>query len=413
MGQCVGVELGPHRIRAVRERRFGRPRFETLEVEWDGDDLDAAVETLRDRFGAGCRLGVAIAIDALYIKRLSLPPLDLAHRRRAVALDADRYFPVRSEDVVVSLGNTDLVFAVVLERLERWIAPLARVGSVERVEEAPAALARVCRRLRIAAASIVVAEAGDVGIGWVEVADGHVVAARRVRGKIDADDTPAGRVYLIPWRDRIAAEVSHALHRTVEPLPTPRGLDTRYAVAWGAAQGLDDEVAIALATPIVERRIVRRKRLKLATAWGALLAATLFGGYAVDRLRSRVERRLDAEIVALRGPAAEVVDLQREVEGRLETAGALAELSARRIAPLDVLLGVARLLPDDAFLRSVQGSGTDFQLDGYAPDAAPLVPLFEDSPLFEDAHFLGATRRVRMNERTYDGFSLAIRYARR
>jgi hypothetical protein len=73
-------------------------------------------------------------------------------------------------------------------------------------------------------------------------------------------------------------------------------------------------------------------------------------------------------------------------------------------------LALSRQLPAGAYLRGLRFAGADWQLEGYAPNAAQLIAGLGAAPGFKDVHFLSATNRAQIGDRTYESFALAFRY---
>src|SRR3989442_1757633 len=121
----------------------------------------------------------------------------------------------------------------------------------------------------------------------------------------------------------------------------------------------------------------------------------------------RVFGGLDAVAAALRhnGGTPAALYLPPWSEGRVRALGAPAP------DPLRVLLALSQQLPVGAYLRGLRLSGGDGQIDGYAPNASRLVAQLGGLPEFRDVHFLSATNRVAVGDRTYETFTLAFRYA--
>ena len=61
-------------------------------------------------------------------------------------------------------------------------------------------------------------------------------------------------------------------------------------------------------------------------------------------------------------------------------------------------------------MRGLRGSGTDWQLDGYAPNAARVLAKLGAGPEFRDVHFLSAMNRAQIGNQSYESFALAFRY---
>ena len=84
-------------------------------------------------------------------------------------------------------------------------------------------------------------------------------------------------------------------------------------------------------------------------------------------------------------------------------------MAAERLDPVAALAALTRRLGPGAHLTVLRSSGPDWQIEGYAREAAPLVARLEEDPLFEEVHFLSATSRTRLNGRVYESFSIALR----
>ena len=86
----------------------------------------------------------------------------------------------------------------------------------------------------------------------------------------------------------------------------------------------------------------------------------------------------------------------------------MAAIDRERPDPLRGLLELSQRLPEDAWIRSIRTGAGAIEIDGYARDAAALIPLFENDPRFEDVRFRSATSRAQIGDETYETFSLAL-----
>src|SRR5438094_8680859 len=130
----LGVELGTRTIRAVRLEGGPRPRARAVEIAWDRESPDEAVQALGQHLGAARRIAVAVDLPLLFTKRVKLPALPAAERRRILRLEPERFFAVRSEDLVPAVrDDDDLIFAAKEAQLAGWVAALAQIAPVERV----------------------------------------------------------------------------------------------------------------------------------------------------------------------------------------------------------------------------------------------------------------------------------------
>ena len=414
----IGIEIGPHRLRAVRIGAGRRERIDSMEVEWSSDAPAETVSALRDRFGPGALLSVAVDAAALLVKRVTLPPLPLEERRRILTLDPERYFPLRGEDLVVAVRDDDLVFAARAPQFDRWTEALGALGAVERVEPAPVALARFLARSGIVEGTVVLAHPDDRECAVALVDQGGIRGVRRILNRtgeivpaVRAMAAAGGPVYLYPWRDDLAAALATDLEAVaVERVPQPVGATEPFACAMGAALGIDAGPEATFASPALERRQAFRRRWRAAGAVISVVAACLVLFSSVGAYRGRVLRVLDERIAERRDAAAEVQGLQEELAGLQREIGTLDDVEAGRADPLAALLALTRTLPADAHVRSIHSGGDEWELDGYARDAARLIPVLEESNAFAEVRFRTATTRARIGTENYETFSLALRY---
>jgi Tfp pilus assembly protein PilN len=365
-------------------------------------------------------MAVAVDLSFLHAKPVRLPPVPAAEKRRIVSLEPERFFAVRAEELVLAVrGEDNLVFAAKAPALGAWIAALETIAPVELVEPAPVSLARALGRARPERATILQEEPG-AGVGVVRICAGRVQGVRRIHhdaaelhAAVAAAGAEAGPVYLRPLNgNRSWQPAPEAANAAVEELPAVGGVPPSHLAAYGAALGLGREVEEALLPPELARGIARRRRRSLALSALACLGALAFALFSLDDLRARTLARVDGEIAQVRGRAEQVLALRRQSDALAGETRAVAAIQAERIDPAAALATLTRLLPPSAHLLALRGSGPEWQIDGYAREAAPLVPLLEGDPRFEDVHFLTATSRTRLNGTVYESFSIALRLAR-
>lgn len=420
MSARLGVELTPELIRAVRVRRWGRPRVRTLEHHWDGSDPRPAAAAILANLGPARRMAVAVDLSFLHAKPVRLPPVPAAEKRRILSLEPERFFPVRAEELVLAVRAGDnLVFAARAPALSSWVTALETIAPVELLEPAPVSLARAVGHARPEEATILAEEPG-AGLGVVRIGAGRVQGVRRIHNDAAelhaavaaavADDGP---VYLRAlngnrsWRPAPEAVIGAA-----EELPTINGVPSSHLAAYGAALGLGREVEEALLLPELARGIERRRWRSLALSALACLAALAFALFSLEDYRVRTLAEVDREIAQVRNRAERVLGLERQADALSRETRAVAAIQAERIDPAAALAALTRLLPSSTHLLALRGSGREWQIDGYAREAAPLVALLEEDPRFEDVHFLTATSRTRLNGMVYESFSIALRLAR-
>jgi len=413
----LGIEIGPNRLRVLHRGGKRTAPAGAMEVEWSSAEPTETVAALVERFGTGARIAVAVDTSALFVKRLALPALSAEQRRRMVALDPERYFPIRDEALVAGVRDDDLVVAARAAEFDRMAEALSRLGPVERVEPAPVALARHLAAHNVTHARVVMADPHDRDCAVVELRDGRVTTIRKLPTDVHAivaavravSDTGAP-CFLYPWRESLADELD-AAGLTVEAVPPPPGSTEAFAGASGALLGIDEPDELTLTSPALERRQRMRAWRRGAVAVASLIAALFAAAWSVDLRRTRTLDEIQRRIDERQAEAAEVQQLLADIAAAEEEVTTLATVARERQDPLEALLLVTRLLPADAHLRSLSATGDEWELDGYARDAALLIPTFEASDALSDVRFRTATTRTQLGNEDYESFSLALRYA--
>ncbi|MBA3892949.1 MAG: PilN domain-containing protein [Gemmatimonadales bacterium] len=413
----LGLELGPDVIRAVRLGRWGRNRLQTLELHWDPTEPAGAVAALQERLGQIGKLSLAVDLSFLFAKQLRLPPLAAAEKRRILTLEPERFFPVRAEELVLALRAEDnLVFAARASVLGTWLAAFETLAPIELVEPSPVSLARALGRADPTETTILMEEKEE-RVGVLEVGAGRVRQVRRIgsdpaelAAAVAATVEGARQVYIRPlngnpgWHPTGGAGAASA-----RELPSVAGVAPPYLAAYGAVLGLGGELDEALLPADLSRRITGRRRRSLLLGVVSCVLALGFSLFSLDGFRSRTERKLDAEIAQVRGPAEQVLALERQADTLTREARGAAAMGTGRLDPVAGLAALTRRLPPGAHLTALRSSGPEWQIDGYAPEAAPLVARLEEDPLFEQVRFLSATSRTRLNGRVYESFSITLR----
>ena len=415
----LGIELDAGVIRAVRFHGSRRTPVQVVETAWDPERPDDAVQTIRDGLGSASHVAVAIGLPLLLVKRVKLPPVAAADRAAILQLEPQRFFAVRLEDLIATAREEDdLVFAAREAPLTQWLTALQALGPIHRVEPGPLALARALGE-RSMADAVVLLDGTDrgVGVGLVEIRAGRVAQVRRLRGDLaDAaaalgSEPAVSTVVLTPWSEERARVVAGRLpSASVEPLPAIGDVSPPFVSAYGAALGTDRPLVGAL-MPDQLRVEIRRRRWRNLLFGG--LAAAVAAGFALTSASARKDRsasQIEAGIQALSAPAAAALAVQTRLETLNRQAGAIARVRTERADPLAVLLALSTRLPESAYLRSMRIVAGEWQIEGYASQAAQLIQVLGAAPEFRNVHFLSATNRVQVEERSYETFSLAFRF---
>jgi Tfp pilus assembly protein PilN len=415
----LGIELDVGVIRAVR-LPHGRGPVQVMEVAWDPERPEDAVQVLHETLGRATYLSVAVAMPLLLVKRVKLPPVPARDRAAIVQLEPQRFFAVRLEELVAAVRDEDdLVFAAREASLTQWLTALQALGPVYRVEPSPLALARALEEGKVTDTVVLLdGAATGAGVGLVEIRSGRVTQARRLYGQLsdaamalsNADASPSA-VMVEPWDENRARTLAERLPTaTAAPLPAVSDVPSQFLPAYGAARGVDRSLAYTLMPEHLRNGIRRRRQRDLVLAGMAAVVALVFAVTSVLAWKDRSVRAIEGEIQAVKGMAAEAMALQTQFETMNRQANAIASVRADRAAPLSVLLALSKRLPPGAYLRSLRASGEEWQIEGHAGQAAQLIQVLGAAPEFRGVRFLSATNRIQVDERSYETFSLAFRF---
>jgi hypothetical protein len=253
----------------------------------------------------------------------------------------------------------------------------------------------------------------------VEIRAGRVTNVRRLYGELAEAEIPLGgkgesppsMIVVTPWDEARAGALAARLPSAIlEPLAAIGDVPPQFLTAYGAALGTNRPLVGALMPDQLRSGIRRRMRRAL---WLSALAAVVAGIFALTSLaawQGRSAAEIETQIRALSGRATDAMGLQSQLVTLNGQARGIARMATDRADPLAVLLALSKHLPSGDYIRSMRTSGGEWQIDGYARQAAQLIQVLGAAPEFRGVHFLTATNRVQVGERSYESFSLAFRF---
>ena len=156
--------------------------------------------------------------------------------------------------------------------------------------------------------------------------------------------------------------------------------------------------------------IARRPTTCGSTLNPAGTAAIVFAVWAADRWRQRTLVALDHKIAQVEALAAPADTALRMLRSREAEAATIQEIAAHRADPFSALAAISAALPQEANVLSARANGNDWQIDGTTSDASTLVPLLDRQERFDSVRFLSASSRYRQANRSYETFSIALRF---
>ena len=141
-----------------------------------------------------------------------------------------------------------------------------------------------------------------------------------------------------------------------------------------------------------ELRLKKKRNMRKVTAAGCALLGVLgivgFGLKTAADLRSELSV-VTQEVSELKKQVRSIEALQEEARKAEQIAAAITGIRAGDISKLKLLEELTRLIPEDSFLTEFyyKAGEKKISLTGFAASASKLVPLLEESPLFESVKF--------------------------
>lgn len=384
MSGRAGIELTPSAVRLVRLAPLTGRVSQAVEIPWDPARPLDAVTALRTKVGPLQGIALTIGLGFLEVARLELPPVAATEQAKIVELEPDRYFAAANREPLVFTVAPDepIAFGTSAQLTQSWLAAFQTWAPVEWVGPAPLSLAHVLENHVNATFTV---EAGDDEVGLLQISGGRLVSVRRTMDK------------------RVAADA--------RAIPASGALPSQFTAALGAARWRSQRSQVSPLAPDEWRRRFAARRLTAAT-WTTLgaIASLVFAVWAADRWREQTLSALQSQVVAVEARGAAADTALRMLRSRESEARTIAELHATRPDPHAALAAISAALPKEATVLSARASGNDWQFDGTTNDASALVPLLDRHAQFDSVRFLSASSRYRQANRSYETFSIALRF---
>lgn len=387
-----------------------------------GDDLDITVARLRGReirvlaagrienfrgrpagdWGAECaslvsRAGashlaatVVLPRSEVIVRQLDLPGVRGRDLDSAVRLQVDSLHPYREEEAVCAwarLKGTPAVLVSIARRevVERYASLFAEAGiRVASLTLGAAAIHSAIRMQdRLPADGVLILVDSDDGLE----AYGESPARRIFSAVFDLPPEEAAPLAAAELR----VDPDTARSALGELLPAPHSTEfdvdpVSYAASIAAACPW---LALQVNLLPSEQRASSSRAVYVPTA--VLAAVLLILGCALAVYATVAERHyrdtLQSEIDAVTPQAAQVRDLDDSMSALLERRDELFEFRSRTRADLDALEELTHVLEPPAWLRTLRLTRDTLQMNGYAPQAAPLLEIIDGSPLFRGSQF--------------------------
>ena len=190
--------------------------------------------------------------------------------------------------------------------------------------------------------------------------------------------SPKGRIavcQLIVKRERID-EPRQILRR--------QGIDATFADCWNESGSAPLPVDFLAKTPAANDAPHRPQTLAKLMALSALVLAGSAAGLALQRGNSAIEA-LEIKVAEAKTRAQSIRKSVDQAEAVLQGATALRNLKVQRLPVPAILEELTRLLPSSTYVTDFRIDAGKLAITGLSQSAAELVPVIENSVLFESA----------------------------
>lgn len=408
-GTGVAVEIvGPNlRIAVVRVRPggveiLGHHRIERFEdrpaTEW-GADLLAFLRRMRV---GRMPVNVLLPRHDVIVRHLALPGVDNKDLAAAIAFQIDSLHPYPEDTAAFAwarLPQTSVVLVGIARRdlIDRYANMFTEAGiKMASFTFSAAAIYSACRILVTPPKDFI---AFGVDAGEVE-AYGESAARPVFSGVFDTADY--GRAQRLARSElRLAAEHDAPLNLTdllASPLRAPEDflLEPNARLIATAIAGACPRLSLDANLLPEERRSQSSRLIFIPTA---ILAVALIAACIVLASIRPVEDKkyleaLNAQIAILNRQSAKVAQLDKAAVKAQAQIAVLDRHRRRSQADADALRELTNLLQPPAWLSTLQLTRTEAFLTGEAEQAAPLLKLLDQSPVFRDSSFSQAMTKV-------------------
>lgn len=114
-----------------------------------------------------------------------------------------------------------------------------------------------------------------------------------------------------------------------------------------------------------------------------IISATLIP-YILRVKKSESIKAINTRIISVKGDVSRVEELMARCTKIENTINKISAMKEAYVPRLEILLELTKVLPKNAWVRNLSISRNDLEIEGTAASASDLIPLLENSPLFEN-----------------------------
>ncbi len=131
----------------------------------------------------------------------------------------------------------------------------------------------------------------------------------------------------------------------------------------------------------------RKTDPQMALLWfltGLLIISAMFIPYILRAKKREGLEAINARIASIKGDVSRVEELMARCTKIENTINKISTTKEAYVPRLEILLELTKVLPKNAWIRNLSISRNDLEIEGTAVSASDLIPLMENSTLFEN-----------------------------
>lgn len=324
------------------------------------------------------------------VREIHYPHSNLKELREALAYQLDSFIPFGNEDVyfdmhfdphVVSqtMGDTRvLIVAVKKTELDTVLTKLHTLGiAPTRVIISPFAFLPVLEEQERSVMPTAVIHKNTENYSYNLYENSHLVSSSVVKSEAELTN----RLTMNGPEEILLANIDNYAF-----IPEGNKLSSRslsdYSESYGAAlYGLSD---YSCNLSLIKSH---KKRLNPQIVLMCFLAGFLiFFAFLIPYIQKvnniAILKTVNTRIKSIKKDVSVVEKLQERIAILDESVNKIAKIRGEYTPRIDVILELAKILPDDAWVKAVAFEKNSFEIEGDAVSSTNLIPILENSPLF-------------------------------
>lgn len=345
-------------------------------------DVQQLKHTLLQRRNFAGEIILSLPREIAIIREIDYPHANLKELREALTYQLDSFIPFSNEDVYfdihsLSQNRYDAKVLIVAVKKVELDDILSRLEAVEvmpsRVIISPFAFLPVVGERK---GSVVFISRDIKNYSYNLFEDNSLVSSSIVKTEAELAD----QIRIHPPDEILLTNVGNGF--LPDEYKTRSRLLDEYTESYGAAlYGLSD-YPCNLSLISTSRKRLNSQTIFMCFLTGFLICFAFLIPYIQKINNLAVLKMVNAQMKSIKKDVSVVEKLQERIAILDKAVSKANEIKGNYIPRVDVILELARILPNDAWAKAITIIGNSFEVEGDAVSSTNLIPILENSPLF-------------------------------